>query len=71
MANQRMFLRCRSCGEQFFIGKRMRGGYYTGGFVDSEKLDLFYDRHVYCKGNGEDCYEIAYEFEPIEYDEGK
>ena len=29
MANNRMYLRCRTCGDTLFLGKTFGGGYYT------------------------------------------
>lgn len=68
MANNRIYLRCTACGEHFFLGKRLTDGYWLSNYHpergDMQKqLNEFYDQHVYCKGYGEDCFEIEYEMD--------
>ena len=53
MANNRMYLRCRTCGDIFFLGKTYDLGYYTlddyyenKSLIDS--LNDFYDEHNFC-----------------------
>lgn len=72
MANNRIYLRCKSCGEEFFLGKRLTDGYWLCNYHEErgsimDQLNEFYDKHTYCKGNGQDCFEIAYEM-PEEWD---
>ena len=70
MANNRMYLRCKACGETFFLGKRFGGGYYIGqyekykGVSLMDRLNKFYDDHEYCGENGPDCFELIYEETP-------
>ena len=66
MANNRMYLRCKACGEMIFLGKRLVDGYWIQQYPQWEKpfmdmLNDFYDEHTYCNGEGEDCFEIHYE----------
>ena len=50
MANNRMYLRCRNCGEVFFLGKCLGDGYWLNRY-DGQSADLrhdlnkFYDIH--------------------------
>lgn len=53
MANNRMYLRCKKCGETLFLGKTFLDGYYTdndfyenGSLLNS--LNIFYDNHKWC-----------------------
>ena len=70
MANNRLYLRCRGCGKQFFLGKRLSGGYWASeyhaynGVPMTDRLNNFYDEHECCSGSGPDCFELAYEFTP-------
>ena len=76
MADNRMYLRCKNCGEAFFLGKRLGDGYYTRDFYYADgsmikRLNEFYDKHEweYSDGREEredrlesvDCFEIVYE----------
>lgn len=75
MANNRIYLRCAACGEHFFLGKRLAQGYWLSNYHPEcgdieDQLNVFYNQHVYCKGNGEDCFEIEYEMDR-EFDLGK
>lgn len=53
MADNRMYLRCKNCGEVFYMGKRLGGGYYVTdeNFGDGKKmidhLNAFYSKHEY------------------------
>ncbi len=77
MANNRIYLRCKGCGEELFLGKRFDAGYFyqrypiVNGVAQGrhleEELNNFYDKHDLC-GKGFDCFEIAYEYEP-EYED--
>lgn len=74
MANNRIYLRCAACGEHFFLGKRLTDGYWLSNYNPElgdikDQLNEFYDQHVYCKGNGDDCFEIEYEMDR-EFDYG-
>lgn len=67
MADNRMYLLCKACGEAFFMGKRMGGGYYIGDYHEKalrERLNAFYDKHEWCDGSDSlDCFEIVYEMD--------
>lgn len=69
MANNRIYLRCKACGKMFFLGKHFcQGWYYTNYTPDKgtleDKLNAFYDEHIYCKGYPLECLEIEYEDKP-------
>lgn len=61
MANDRMYLRCRACGDTMYLGKSfLRGFFYENYDRDAktldEKLNDFYDKHTYCGcGAPENC----------------
>lgn len=46
MANNRMYLRCRGCGEELMLGKTLGNGWYTP--VGGVELDEFFERHEHC-----------------------
>ena len=70
MANQRIFLRCKACGAEKFIAKRLMGAFHT---VCTEgwqgEWDEWFEEHHwgFCKpeaeliGDGLDVFELAYE----------
>lgn len=62
MANNRMWLVCRSCNERFLLGKCMGDGcYYTRPF-HSEELEEFYDEHYCCDlVNPQNVFKLCYE----------
>lgn len=45
MANSRIMLTCKHCGEQFCIGKGYLGAYFTRNEKMFEQLNDFYDKH--------------------------
>lgn len=76
MADNRMYLRCKNCGEAFFLGKRLGDCYYTQDFYYTDgsmikRLNEFYDKHEWEDSDGReeredrwegvDCFEIVYE----------
>lgn len=62
MANNRMYLTCRGCGEGFFLGKIMSSGYYQHMDDFQEKLNVFFDKHHCCGDvHYENQYELRYE----------
>ena len=68
MANNRIYLRCNSCGKTLFLGKRLGLGYWYENYRPEEgsleeQLNRFYDEHEYCNGAGLDCFDIEYEDE--------
>lgn len=47
MANNRLYMRCRYCGEELYIDKNFGGAY----FISDEKLkkiNEFFEDHAYC-----------------------
>jgi hypothetical protein len=51
MANNRMFIRCRHCGETFMIGGHMGTGWSMTNCSDKsflERLNNFYEEHAFC-----------------------
>ena len=68
MANNRIYLECKGCGEKFFMGKRFGDAYFISDYPADKKpfkdrLNDFYENHFYCKDEGADCFKISYEFE--------
>ena len=70
MANQRMFIRCRSCGEQKFLAKHSLAAFRTHhawGMSMSEWNEWF-DKHEwgFCGdgASGLDIFELVYEDPP-------
>lgn len=52
MANNRIYIRCKGCGEALFLGKTYLSGYFWdayGGPPLHERLNQFYDKHTYCR----------------------
>ena len=51
MANNRIYLRCRACGETLYLGKTYLCGFFYMDYDDSSlvrKLNDFYLKHNYC-----------------------
>jgi hypothetical protein len=51
MANNRIYLRCRGCGDVLYMGKSFLEGFYYlsyDGIPLERKLNDFYDEHNYC-----------------------
>ena len=52
MANNRIYLRCKGCGETLFLGKCFGMGFYWHDYNDgkkgtlSDQLNAFYDKHT-------------------------
>ena len=69
MANDRIYLRCKRCGEAMFLGKTFGDGYYWSQYKPytlQETLNGFYDKHFICvypseDDMGENVFEIVYE----------
>lgn len=47
MANNRLYIRCRQCGETILIGKHFLGALHTST-LSLDKLNEFYEKHNYC-----------------------
>ena len=63
MANNRMWIRCKACGDGHFFAKSMGGPWYQWvGSVDEE----FFAEHQACSGDPSDDtgFELAYEHMP-------
>ena len=45
MANSRIMLTCKHCGEQFVIGSGYHGSYFTSNETLHEDLNDFYSKH--------------------------
>lgn len=76
MANNRIYLRCNSCGEKLFLGKRLGGGYWYRNYrleegTLEEQLNKFYGKHEFCGEAGPDCFDIEYEDEDTHYHLGE
>lgn len=78
MADNRIYLRCKNCGEAFFLGKRLGDGYYTQNFYYTDGsmlkcLNKFYEKHQWentdrtdkrtDRWESLDCFEIVYEMD--------
>ena len=51
MANNRIYLRCRTCGNILFLGKCYSDGYYYTNYHNSDletELNDFYTKHAFC-----------------------
>lgn len=56
MANSRIYLTCRHCGAQMFMGKGYYGEYHLGDYHGDwmDRMNDFYDNHgSNCDGNTE------------------
>lgn len=68
MANQRIFIRCRACGDEKFLAKRLISAFHTlDQTMDRDKWDKFFEAHEwgFCDPNGGewglDVFELSYE----------
>ena len=67
MANDRMYIRCKGCGDLHFLAKELGDGYYTTheGEELRRGLDDFFDRHKCCHfdycGKWHGGFELVYE----------
>lgn len=56
MANNRLYLRCNSCGDAIMLGKHFGGTLYRswklGEMNFTDALNDFYDDHYYCSDSG-------------------
>lgn len=69
MANNRLYIRCRVCGEELCIGKHFGYTYFTPDNETDKKLNEFYEKHAFCPKHQDGFadrgdFEIAYEIEP-------
>ena len=69
MANNRLYIKCKSCGEELCIGKHFGHCYFTPSDDTDKLLNDFYEKHAFCQ-KGQDAFadrgdfEITYEIEP-------
>ncbi len=68
MANQRIFIRCKACGAEKFLAKRLGSAFRTlDQTMDMDKWDDFFEEHMwgFCDPNGGeyslDVFELSYE----------
>ncbi len=72
MANQRIFLRCKACGDEKFIAKRLAGSFYTvrgerKPWDWQQEWNEWFEKHKwgFCDPDGRqwslDCFELSYE----------
>jgi len=64
MANNRIYLRCKGCGETLFLGKTYLDGYYWtsyDGVPLDRKLNDFYEKHNYCSRQKVDAKQMMYD----------
>lgn len=68
MANDRIYIKCKGCGDTLYIGKSMGAGFYYPGYTKplEKSLNDFYDEHTFCCGHDEGDFEIVYESEKTE-----
>ena len=61
MANNRIYLRCKQCGDVLYLGKTFSSCYYYANYTNEnleEKLNKFYEKHEFCMEDlKENCYE--------------
>ena len=66
MANQRMYIRCQSCGAEKFLAKRLLGAFHVVDHGDwGATWDEWYEKHEWglCGNDAEglDIFELVYE----------
>lgn len=59
MANSRIMLTCKHCGEQICIGKGYFGSYHTGNEQIFDTLNEFYENHAHGSCGEIDCSDDA------------
>ena len=72
MANNRMYLRCKHCGESILIAKRTQSPWYI--FYDNldGRLDEFFEKHGFCDNPiARNANEFFPPFEQVESSEGE
>ena len=51
MANNRIYLRCKQCGDVLYLGKTFGSDYHYNNYSEENlenKLNAFYSEHSYC-----------------------
>lgn len=69
MANNRLYIKCKSCGEELCIGKHFGHCYFTPSDDTDKRLNNFYEKHAFCQKDQDGFadrgyFEITYEIEP-------
>jgi|LGVE01.1.fsa_nt_gb hypothetical protein len=66
MANNRIYIQCRECGDYCFLGKTSSGIYYHKQYYNmpplEEKLNKFYEYHSFCINKDEPDYHYENQF---------
>lgn len=68
MANDRMYLVCKSCKGDVYLGKTFASGYTYTNFREGtleEQLNKFYEEHAFCDPYGKN-FKIKYETDILE-----
>lgn len=67
MANQRMYLKCRSCGAEKMVAKRLAGAFHTIDLPAENSWDAWFEKHEWgaCgeQAEGLDIFDLVYEHE--------
>ena len=61
MANNRIYLRCRGCGDALYLGKSYLSGFHfqrLSGPPLENRLNDFFETHNYCGGHGRDAFHL-------------
>lgn len=69
MAYNRMFLKCRICGEEFMLAKSYGNGFYREDYHGNllNEFNAFLDKHTFCQFEGDEGdFELEYEMQPWE-----
>jgi hypothetical protein len=67
MANDRMYIRCKGCGDLHYLAKCYDDGYFTTheGEELRQGLDDFFDRHKWCYRSIYGGFELVYESDEL------
>ena len=77
MANNRIYLRCKECGGELFLGKHFGGPYYWTDYSEAngleprplgKQLNDFFEKHYLECGADEWLFELEYEITEEEDD---
>lgn len=61
MANNRIYIRCKQCGDVLYLGKTFGSCYYWYNYKEDgehleDRLNAFYDKHEFCYNDLENNY---------------
>lgn len=72
MAYNRIYLKCRICGEEFMLAKSYGNGFFRPDYKGGHGVELlaefneFLDQHTFCRHEGgEGDYVLEYEIPPF------